>query len=102
MVSPVMFPTLTPPPVLVGLTVSVVYAVASMPSALVYVATMIEVPALVVVENPVLATIVATPVLLEVQVDTDVRFSVAPVPVVPITTNPTVAPAVTTGLAGTI
>jgi hypothetical protein len=72
--------------------VRIVDAVTIVPSEFVYVATMTEVPGPVAVARPVFE-IVATSGVLDVHVAAVVRFSVCPVPVVPITVNPWVLPA---------
>ena len=70
-----------------------------MPSEFVYVATMTEVPTPVAVARPVFE-IVATSGVLDVHTAAVVRFSVCPVPVVPITVNPWVLP--TAGRVGAV
>jgi hypothetical protein len=67
-------------------------AVTCFPSAFVYVATMVDEPAPAAVAIPVPAPTVAIAVLLDVHVEELVRFTVDPVPVVPIATNPSVLP----------
>jgi hypothetical protein len=83
--------------------VRTVSAVTCNPSGLVYVATIADWPAPVIVARPVRELIVATVGVLEVQVEDVVRFSVSPVPVVPTTANPKLGiPVLKVGLEGDI
>jgi hypothetical protein len=86
--------------------VRIVDAVTIVPSEFVYVATMTEVPTLIAETRPGAlpfdGPIVATSGVLDVHVTEFVRFSVCPVPVVPVTVNPSVLvfAKVIVGLAG--